>query len=378
MTTSRSASGSSTPKPISADDSVKGVTAGVGELDAARADGYDQLSSLRSAKQNQLTRREKLLSLKYGSDHPRVAEVRNQQSANALLSRDVSIAQVQAATPAPAVDEKGYVFHGYVRNRKREPLPRLTVALYDENGSWFRAMGYGCTDENGYFLLRYNEGKEKPVTPDPNNDPSHADKPDTPPPPPAPAPASKTAFARDEKKAEADTNPKERATDDNTRVFEVRVYDARQQLIYRDPTPLRAQLGQVDYREIIIDENAERCTPPPGSKDTPPPPAPEKPVQPPRRPVNRPSNYRPPAPTKPVSPNPPVPTTSTPLEDIRGVGRKTADKLRRAGIKDIEALEKTDTTELVELAGRDKAVTQHKLRTSAKKKAAKKSPKKKS
>jgi hypothetical protein len=47
------------------------------------------------------------------------------------------------------------------------------------------------------------------------------------------------------------------------------------------------------------------------------------------------------------------PTTSTPLENIKGIGPKTANRLRAAGIADIESLLRTPTAKLVEIAGFD-------------------------
>ena len=47
----------------------------------------------------------------------------------------------------------------------------------------------------------------------------------------------------------------------------------------------------------------------------------------------------------------PRPTTSTPLEDIPGVGERIADKLRDAGIPDCEALVATDFDKVVEILG---------------------------
>ena len=50
------------------------------------------------------------------------------------------------------------------------------------------------------------------------------------------------------------------------------------------------------------------------------------------------------------------PGTSTPLETIRGVGPRTADRLRAAGIADVEALMRISAAKLVELAGKDARV----------------------
>jgi predicted flap endonuclease-1-like 5' DNA nuclease len=76
----------------------------------------------------------------------------------------------------------------------------------------------------------------------------------------------------------------------------------------------------VDFRIIILGGETVCCTPPPPKAGEP--------------------------------PEPPAPT-STPLENIRGIGPSKARKLRAAGIKDIETLLKTDTAKLVEIAGFD-------------------------
>lgn len=351
------------PKPIDADETIRGLTSGVVSSDAARAEGYGQLGTVRAAKQNQLARRESLLAVKYGADHPRVAEVKTQQTVNRMLIQQVEVIRVQTANPPPQVDAQGYVFHGYVRNRQRQPKPGLTVALFDEKG-WFKDLGYGCSDENGYFILRYNGTQKMGTDGTPGaNDPGKGNDPGKTP-PPAPPPASGgqtpgvTVPGRD--KAADDQTTGGTTRDENSKSFEIRVYNSEQKLIYRDPTPLVAHIGNVDFRELIIDDDDCNCTPPPGGKDDLPPPAPRNPVTGPRAPVTNPS--KPPAvDLRPPSATPaPQPTSSTPLENIRGVGPKTATKLRAKGIKDIEGLEQVDTKKLVDFAGLDKSVTQPK------------------
>jgi hypothetical protein len=49
-------------------------------------------------------------------------------------------------------------------------------------------------------------------------------------------------------------------------------------------------------------------------------------------------------------------TTSTPLENIKGIGPKTADRLRAAGIADVEAYVRTPAQKLVDIAGFDARV----------------------
>lgn len=64
---------------------------------------------------------------------------------------------------------------------------------------------------------------------------------------------------------------------------------------------------------------------------------------------------RPPAPAPPRA-------TSTPLEHIRGIGPKRAERLRDAGIPDLEAFLEADTAKLVEIAGFDADVAKEEAR----------------
>jgi hypothetical protein len=366
----KSRSDQTTPKPIIVEDALRHLTAGIGQLDGDRAAAYGELSTLRSAKQSSLQRREKIYAMKYGASDRRVLHAQKLQENNTRLRQEIYVAHTQAATPAPRVDDNGYVFHGFVRNGDRRPLPRLTVALYDEKGKWLRELGYGCTDETGYFLLRYG-GDPKAATEEQKKA--------------AAAEAAKIAAEKEaaEKESEIGEKPTKAAaarsaksadavkklqggmrtlpqggSESRGKGAEIRVYDAKQTLLHREAEPLTPKLGAIDYREITIDDGGI-CVPPPGSTDDPPPRAPAKPTAAPRVP----------APSQPAAamaasrlvaqkPVPPAPRdrTSTPLENIKGVGPKTAAKLRATGIKDVEALRKTKTEKLIAFAGTDKKV----------------------
>lgn len=387
----KSRSDHTTPKPIQPEDALRSLTAGIGQLDGHRAAAYGELSTLRTAKQNSLERREKIYAVKYGASDRRVAHMQKQRETNTRLRQEIYVAHVQATTPSPSVDENGYVFHGFVRNSQRRPLSRLTVALYDEKGQWRRELGHGCTDENGYFILSFARDA-KTVREQENKaaDTAQAAKDAV-----EKAAASDDAQAKEKSKdsqkreeqakaaaeatkaagADADAPKKIQSgasagmrtvlleTATRSRTAEIRVYNAEQKLVHRVAEPLTPELGRVDYREIIIDDSDGSCTPPPGSTDDPPPRAPAKPDAPRVRAPAAPAAVAP----APVEPQPPAPRegVSTPLENIKGVGPKTAAKIRATGIKDIEALKATKTEKLIEFAGTDKKV----IRTAAKKRS---------
>jgi len=62
------------------------------------------------------------------------------------------------------------------------------------------------------------------------------------------------------------------------------------------------------------------------------------------------------------SPTPRPPATSTPLEHVRGIGPKRAEKLRAAGVPDLEAFLRTDSAKLAEIAGLDADVAKEDAR----------------
>ncbi len=209
-------------EPVSMEDTARAVVDGVAALDADRAASYAGLGTLQNASAASLDREQRLLVRKYGANHPRVTAVETRRAANVAFQSDLAVAHTLAATPAPGIDPDTYVFHGHVRDEHRGPLPGLTVALYNPEGEWLSEIGYACTDEKGYFILRHERSPE-------NDEP--------------PAQPAST---------------------------EVRVYDASQTLLHREAEPLSPRFGVIDYREIIICGEGT-CTPPPGAPDEPPP-----------------------------------------------------------------------------------------------------------
>ncbi len=203
---------------ITPEETAGAVANGVGQLDLDRASAYAGLTSLRGGQSEAYTREEKLLARKYGDQHPRVLAVAQRRAANEVLRRDLAVAHAIAATPPPQTDPTTYSFHGHIRDCDRKPLAQLTVGLYSARGEYLSSLGYGCSDEDGYFLLR--------GTPPPNADGAET-------------------------------------------VATVRVYDANQKLLHTECEPVRVAPGRSDYREIII--CGDVCPPPPGDPGDPPP-----------------------------------------------------------------------------------------------------------
>ncbi len=272
------------PGDISTESVSTTVENQITSLDPQRAEALTRLQTVRQARAAGYAREQKRLALKYGKDSPRVVALAEKVRFNNGLRRDVDFEVARAKTETPVVDNASYVFHGFVRDRKGDAVPRLTIALYDENGNWIRELGYGCTDERGYFLMRYQRARTDPV--------------------------EAAVFIM-------------RAASEAKPVVRIYVLDSKKATLQIERQPLCPQLGELDFRIIILGADTAPCTPPPPEAG---------------------------------EPAPPPSPTSTPLEAIKGIGPARAERLRAAGIKDVETLLQTDATKLVEIAGVDARV----------------------
>jgi len=209
------------PPEISPDEVAKQIDQQLASLDPMRAGAIRGLYEVRIARTENFKREEVRLRIKYGDGDPRVTALGDKMRFNDELARDLQFEAVRSSIDVTVVGENSFVFQGFVRNCTGEPKPGLTVALYDSQGGWIRAMGYACTDEDGYFRMQGSGF----------SDPAGA------------APALAT----------------------------IRVFD-KQTLLVTDAKPLSITPGKSEYRIIIVCDDGT-CPPPPGDTD-PPPPAP--------------------------------------------------------------------------------------------------------
>lgn len=304
------------PGDVSTETVAKTVETQIANLDPQRTEAFTGLQAVRTGRATGYAREQKRLALKYGAESPQVAVVAQKIRFNDGLRRDLHFEAARANTETPTVDKDGYVFHGFVRDLKGKGVPRLTVALYDEKGNLIREVGFGCTDDRGYFILRYQRGKtDQPGDVKATLASFH------------PTAAGRTAGGRAATAAATTTQAR----------ISVRIYvlDASQQTLHVEKDPLHPQLGQVDFRIIILGAGTAPCSPPPDKPGEMPPP------------------------------------TSTPLEVVRGIGPARARLLRAAGIKDLETFLRTDTAKLVEIAGFDAHAAKREAEKALKKKAGK-------
>ena len=215
------------PGDVSTETVAKTVDAQIASLDPQRAAAFTGLQTIRAARAAGYTREQARLALKHGADSPRVAALADKARFNTGLRRDLQFELARSQTEVPSVDKDGYVFHGFVRDLAGQAVPRLTLALYDEQGNWIQALGYGCTDERGYFILRYQPGKNG-------------------------------ADAVNRAPASFQLNP----TGGSPAAAKIHVLDAKQTTLQIEKQPLYPQPGEVDFRLIILGADSAPCTPP--------------------------------------------------------------------------------------------------------------------
>jgi predicted flap endonuclease-1-like 5' DNA nuclease len=291
---------------------------------------------------------------------------------NESLRRAVAATQEVLEATAPNVDANSFVIYGFVRRKNQTGIPGLTLALTNEAGDWLRQYGYACTDARGYFELRIDRQMTYQAA-------------ETTQPAKTEAELKKEAEFKKEQERTAAAATAAGQTPESTvgqpptpnteklssgmrintnqttvgrKLVQLRVYNRESRVLHVESRPVVAKTDTIDYRLIILGGDDCGCTPPPEKSDgqtTPtapsapatPPPAPEK---------TAPAAAAEPrvAQLKSFENPPPAPSSGQPLEAIRGIGPKTADKLRGAGITDVPAFEKTSGAALIKVAGFDK------------------------
>jgi hypothetical protein len=212
--------------PATAEQLAGNFESDLATTDLARAEALEGLQQVRLAKASHLERQRARLITRVGAEDPRVLELNGVIASNQRLTHGLKLEvdRTKAATVQP--DERGWILHGYVRKQDGQGQPGLTVSLYDRSGQWIPTLSYACTDENGYFKLSYHQSSEKET--------------------------DAMAFNVD------------------SEAF-IRVSDQKRKVLATDKTPVKLELGRVEYREIILNGECDNCQPPsdPSSKEPP-------------------------------------------------------------------------------------------------------------
>jgi hypothetical protein len=213
---------------------------GIAGADPARATGLQDLHRVRAAKTKGMEREQVRLGQKLGARDRRVLALDQRIELNRGFVRDLAIEIDHARTEAPVADKNTWIVHGFVRDKELNGVPNLTVAIYDEKGTWIQALGFACTNERGYFKLSFSSAR---------------------------AGAGNSSFTTAASTVSATITAATRGPE-----FFIHVLDKTGTHIGIDRRPLTPQLGNVDYREIILGNDT--CRPPedaiaptPGAQD---------------------------------------------------------------------------------------------------------------
>ncbi|MBE9069176.1 PKD domain-containing protein, partial [Leptolyngbya cf. ectocarpi LEGE 11479] len=186
-----------------------------------------------------LEREQQRLTQKYGTNHPRVQKVMRRLTYNKAAKRELERQIETAKIQVPAVSRQTWMVHGRVFASQQKGIEGLILSLFDEQNRWIRAIEIACTDERGYFAIRY------------------------------PIPDSSAGVV----------SPKQPLT--------LTVTDGDRKILHQEKRPLFVRAGLIDYREIILDGEPKDIVTPEPEEPTPPTDLPSKPVQ--VRTVNGPS-----------------------------------------------------------------------------------------
>ena len=200
-------------KTTSSDETfIQQVRASMTGVEQLRADGLRRTRLICSVQAVGLEREHKRLLEKLGAQHPRVIEIERRIQAQPQVLAYLDAGIEKSKVSVPRTDSSTWMVNGRVFDKNKKNVAGLTVSLHDEKGKWLSQMGRACTDDPGYFAIKY-----------------------------APKDAKETAALQN--------------------VY-LQVFDKKRTLLYKDATPLAVTPGLIDYREIYLGQEEVPCTAP--------------------------------------------------------------------------------------------------------------------
>jgi hypothetical protein len=138
-----------------------GFERGIEALDELRVMLLGDGLRLQGAQNQVQTREYERLERKYGKDHPRMLNAATKIELGKEHIQAISIIHATASAPRPDPGN-GWAVDGFVRTANGDPVDSVTVAAYDRRERWYVELGYGCTDDYGYFSIVVEKLAEKP------------------------------------------------------------------------------------------------------------------------------------------------------------------------------------------------------------------------
>ncbi len=233
----------------------------------------------------------KRLSRQLGKEHPRVKQLEENTKNSLTVIQGLRVELETSKIRTPDVPEEGALVHGRVTDSASRGIPGLSICAEDEKGKPLRVFGCAETNASGYYAI--------PI----------------------------------------DHNTIEKLK--NIDVY-LTVGTTPDKVIHREKKPLALKPNSQLIKNITLDRNTLRPT----------------------------EQAKPPSPKKSATKKPGEVTETEPREEeekqpereakeevkidiveLKGIGPRIAEKLRRAGISDLEAFIKTDEGKLKEILG---------------------------
>jgi hypothetical protein len=208
------------------------------QADPLRLAGLERLQRVHAIKETAFKREQARLSAKLGPNHPRVKALGVKLEANQQLQRDLALGISLARTPVVQADPNAWVLHGHVRDASFKGLSNLTVALYDEKNQRIEELGQASTDANSYFRLTIKSGAR-----------------------PKPEEPTDTKEVQEKLTRAA-------AGETLRRSVYIHVTNKEGATLYIDKDAVTPALGEVIYREIVLDGKGGEFAPAEGGKPT--------------------------------------------------------------------------------------------------------------
>lgn len=204
---------------VGRDEIVTKVDSTFENLDQQRTQGLGQLQQVQTVQTTALQREQQRLTAKYGEAHPRVQKIDTRLTYNQGAQKDLTQEIKRSKISVPQFDPKTWKGHGLILDQNEVGIQGLTVSLSDANATWIQALGYACTNEEGYFSIIY-----------PKETDSGATAPNVP---------------------------------DGQPLF-LTVTNADRQQLHRERTARTFKIGQIEYWRIVLGEgDRPTCEPPP-------------------------------------------------------------------------------------------------------------------
>lgn len=229
-------------KQITGEEIIGEIDVSFDSVEKLRGEGLERIKLFHSVKNMALEKEHKRLSEKFGPEHPRVKKMATRIKYNQGLFKGLDVEIEKTKIHVPPLKANSWMVHGRILDKDKKGISGLTMSLYDEKENWMKKLGYGCTDNHGYFSIIYTlkEGTESE--------------------------ALESILRRLvylfglKKETESDAM-------ESMKLF-LYISDKNYKILYKDKEPIYVKIGQVVYREIYLSEDEICSAPEPGKGDT--------------------------------------------------------------------------------------------------------------